>query len=254
MKGFIQVSLLVPCTLSENCICKYCILVAPGQLFADLRQWNDAPLHIIPSQDFKIVKTSEQRDWQWQCFRQNQINCYWNNVIATNHRQSEFLGTIFAAFQRLQFSVLADWRMSSLAPSSLLSHTLVSTEHLGPRISGAWTLLIYSRSCQFWRDGRTRQYMDLSIALCRGWWWRGQAGEMAGPHITDHSVQTPLPLCLYLWSQFDLEISSEKMSEFNCWSVALFHCTDWGRAHVSGYKQPAPNIMVIVTIQNIPSL
>ena len=38
VKGFIQVSLLVPCTLSENCICKYCILVAPGQLFADLRQ------------------------------------------------------------------------------------------------------------------------------------------------------------------------------------------------------------------------
>ena len=135
-----------------------------------------------PSQDSKIVKTSEQRDWQ--CFRQNQINCYWNNVIATNHRQSEFLGTIFAAFQRLQFSVLADWRRSSLAPSSLLSHTLVSTEHLRPRISGAWTLLIYSGSCQFWRDGRTRQYMDLSIALCRGWWWRGQAGEMAGPHIT----------------------------------------------------------------------
>ena len=118
MKGFIQVSLLVPCTLSENCFCKYCILVAPGQLFADLRQWNDAPLHIIPSQDFKIVKTSEQRDWQ--CFRQNQINCYWNNVIATNHRQSEFLGTIFAAFQILQLNSIISREVSIFKMSKKL--------------------------------------------------------------------------------------------------------------------------------------
>ena len=55
--------------LSENCICKYCILVAPGQLFADLRQWNDEKSNHIAlqycnlNQDLKIDKTSEQKYW-----------------------------------------------------------------------------------------------------------------------------------------------------------------------------------------------
>ena len=47
----------------------YCILVAPGQLFADLRQWNDEKSNHIAlqycnlNQDLKIDKTSEQKYW-----------------------------------------------------------------------------------------------------------------------------------------------------------------------------------------------
>ena len=55
-----------------------------------------------------------------------------------------------------------------------MSPILTALSHAGLHwTSGPWTLLIYSWSCQFWRDGRICQYMDLSIALCLGWWLVG---------------------------------------------------------------------------------